>query len=159
MTEWIASLIGELLFWREDYKFSKRKKARREFEKENNLPKKIMIHPVWKLFGIILIIAFVAKLVIGYFFFSDYGTKKTNEKIAEIELILTEEKKSLGIYPEKLNTIIRNNPLRKNITSDYWNNEFFYEQKENGLDYILISKGKDGILKTKDDINGMKNLP
>ena len=159
MTEFITSLIGDLLFWREDYKFSKRKKARREFEKENNLPKKLMIHPVWKLLGIILIVIFVLRLIIGYFFFSDYGEKKTIKKINEIELILEKEKNSLGIYPEKLKTIIRNNPLRKKITLDYWNNEFFYEQKENGLSYVLISKGKDGILKTEDDISGIKNLP
>ncbi|PNW25529.1 hypothetical protein [Formosa algae] len=113
------------IFWREDYKFAKRKKARREYEKENNLPKKLMIHPVWKLFGIFMIFVLMAKLVIGHFFFSDYGTKKTTEKIAKIELILENEKSSLGIYPEKLNIIIRNNPLRKNITTDYWNNELF----------------------------------
>ncbi|SFZ95292.1 hypothetical protein SAMN05428642_1243 [Flaviramulus basaltis] len=155
----MLDIIGELLFWREDYKFSKQKKARRKFEKENNLPKKFMIHPVWKLFGFFLIFAFISKLVIGHLYFSDFGTKKTAEKMTEIELILEKEKSSLGIYPEKLNTIIRNNPLRKNITSDYWNNEFFYEQNENGNSYVLISKGKDGILKTEDDINGIKNLP
>ena len=155
----MLDIIGELLFWREDYKFAKRKKARREFEKENNLPKKLMIHPVWKLFGIFMIFVLIAKLVIGHFYFSDYGAKKTVEKMTEIERILEKEKSSFGIYPEKLNTIIRNNPLRKNITSDYWNNEFFYEQNENGISYVLISKGKDGILKTEDDINGIKNLP
>ena len=155
----MLDLIGELLFWREDYKFAKRKKARREFEKENNLPEKLMIHPVWKLFGIFMVIGLIANLTIGHFFFSEYGTKKTTEKIAKIELILENEISSLGVYPEKLNIIIRNNPLRKNITSDYWNNEFYYQQIENGLGYVLISKGKDGILKTEDDINGNKNLP
>ncbi len=159
MTDIITWLVGEFLFWREDYKFSKRKKVRRKFEKENNLPKKLMIHPVWKLFGIFIIFIFVTRLIIGYFFFSDYGEKKTAEKIDRIELILVEEKNALGIYPEKLNIIIRNNPLRNKITLDYWNNEFIYEQKENGLGYILISKGKDGILNTEDDISGIKNLP
>ena len=159
MTEFIAEIIAELLFWREDYKYSKRKKARREFEKENNLPQKLMIHPIWKLFVFLLIFSLVTWLTIGYFFFSDYGEKKTAEKITEIEQILEKEKNSLGIYPEKLNTIIRNNPFRKNITFDYWNNEFFYEQLDNGLAYVLISKGKDGVLKTNDDINGNINLP
>ena len=118
-----------------------------------------MIHPSLKFLGMFLIIMFAIKLVFGKFLFSNNGKTKTTEKIAEIELILEKEKSSLGIYPKKLNTIIRNNPLRKSITSDYWNNEFYYEQIENGLDYILISKGKDGILKTEDDINGNKNLP
>lgn len=149
--------IGDLLFWREDYKFSKRKKARRAFEKENNLPKKLMLHPVWKLLGILFIFAFISRLVIGYFFFSDRGTKLTTQKLAEIELILENEKNAFGIYPEKLNVIIRNNPFRENLITDFWNNEFFYEQTENGYSYILISKGKDGILNTDDDINGNKD--
>ena len=148
----MLEVIGDLLFWREDYKFSKRKKARREFEKENNLPKKLMIHPVWRLFGMILIFVTLLILLIQSFFFSNYGTNKTKEKIAEIVLILENEKEKNKIYPEKLNTIIRNNPLRKNLTLDYWRNEFFYEQQKNGQDYILISKGKDGILNTEDDI-------
>ncbi|WP_435416269.1 hypothetical protein [Polaribacter aestuariivivens] len=155
----MLNIIGELLFWREDYKFYKRKKVRREFEAENNLPKKLMIHPVWKLLGIFIGFVLISKIIITYFFFSDFGEKKTAEKIIEIELILEKEKKLLGIYPKKLNEIIRNNPLRKNITNDYWKNEFFSEQTENGIDYVLISKGKDGILKTEDDINGNKNLP
>ncbi|WAC02142.1 hypothetical protein N7U66_20600 [Lacinutrix neustonica] len=151
----MLDIIGDLLLWREDYKFAKRKKAGREYEKENNLPKKLMIHPVWKLFGILLLFI----IVVRFFFFSDYGQRKTVEKIDKIDQILEKEKKALGIYPEKLNIIIRNNPLRKKITLDYWNNEFFYEQKENGLSYVLISKGKDGILKTDDDIGKAKNLP
>lgn len=149
----MLDLIGELLFWREDYKFSKRKKARRKYEREHNLPKKLMIHPVWKLLGILLFFGLTLKILVGYLFFSDYGTKITKEKIAEIELILEKEKKIIGIYPDKLDGIIRNNPFRKEITKDYWNNDFYYKQKENGLSYILISKGKDGKLKTEDDIN------
>ena len=148
----IADLFYELKFW-------KKKKARRKFEKENNLPKKVMIHPYLKFFGVFLMIIFTARLLFGNFLFSNNGESRTTEKITEIEQILENEKKSLAIYPEKLNTIIRNNPLRKNITIDYWNNEFYYEQKENGQEYVLLSKGKDGILKTEDDINGNNNLP
>ena len=47
----IADLFYELKFW-------KKKKARRKFEKENNLPKKVMIHPYLKFFGIFIIIIF-----------------------------------------------------------------------------------------------------
>jgi amino acid transporter len=154
-----AELIAHILSIIEDIKFWKKKKERRKFEKENNLPKKLMIHPLWKLLGILLIFIFLAKFAMGHFFFSNHGEKKTIEKITEIELILEKEKSSSGNYPEKLNTIIRNNPFRKNITSDYWDNEFFYEQKKNGSAYVLISKGKDGILNTEDDINGIRNLP
>ncbi len=155
----MLDIIAELLSWREDYKFSRRKKARRKFEKENNLPKKLMIHPLSKLVGIVLIFGLIARLVYGYFFFSDYNTKKTAEKITKIELILEDEKNSLGNYPEKLNVIIRNNPLRRNITTDFWGNEFFYKLSDNGQSYLLVSKGKDGIMNTDDDIKKNKNLP
>lgn len=148
----MLDLISQLLLWREDYKFSKAKKTRRQFEKENNLPKKIMIHPVWKLTIILVISILLLKLVIGYVFFSDSGLKQTSEKIAEINKILEKERTDIGNYPAELKTIIRNNPLRKNITKDYWGNEFFYQQLENGESYTIISKGKDGVLKTEDDI-------
>ena len=148
----MLDLIGMLLSWREDYKFSNIVKARRKFEDENNLPKKIMIHPVWKLLGILVILFFILNSVIGYVFFSDYGLKQTSEKIVEINKILEKERTDIGNYPEELKTIIRNNPLRKNITKDYWGNEFFYQQLENGESYTIISKGKDGVLKTEDDV-------
>ena len=67
-------------------------------------------------------------------------------------MILEKEKKKTGIYPKKLKNIIRDNPLMRNITKDYWKNEFFYEQIDNGNSYLLTSKGKDGILNTEDDI-------
>lgn len=145
-------VLAELLFWLEDYKFRKRLKARRKFEDENNLPRKIIIHPVWRLLVIVVVLIIILRLVIGSFFFSDYGLKQTSKQMTEITNILEKEKKDIGNYPIELKTIIRNNPLRKNITKDYWGNEFFYQQLENGQAYLLISNGKDGILKTEDDI-------
>lgn len=93
----MLDIIGELLFWLEDYKFSKRKKVRRELKKENNHPKKLLINPVWKLFGIFLVFIIIAKLIIRHFFFSNYEKKHTTKKIAEIELIL-EHKKTQSEY-------------------------------------------------------------
>jgi len=155
MGEWIATIIGEVLFWIEDFRFWKKKRARRKFEKENNLPKKIMIHPAIKVLGLGLTIIFFLR-IIGLSYFSDYGKKKTSRTIAEIEFILEKEKKEIGSYPEKLSAIIRKNPLRKNLMTDYWGNNFFYEQREKGLSYFLVSKGKGGILNTKDDIKKNK---
>ena len=153
MADLIACIISELFFWREDYKFYKRKKARRAYEKEHNLPKKTLIHPVTKVFILFLIVGLVIKVTSTFIISSYFGNTKTENKIVEIETILEQEKQTLGMYPDLLLTIIRNNPLRKNITRDTWNNEFHYQQNENGNNYILISKGKDGILNTEDDIN------
>jgi hypothetical protein len=152
MGEWIAMIAGEILLWIEEIKFWKKKKARRKYEKENNLPKKLMIHPAIKVLGLGIALIFILKILIGYFYFSNRGENETSEKIAKIVSILDKEKNIIGYYPEKLNEIIRNNPLRQNITTDYWGNEFFYEISENGLSYLLVSKGKDGIINTGDDI-------
>ncbi len=151
MGEWIATIIGEILFWIEDFRFWKKKRVRRKLEKEKNLPKKIMIYPAIKILGLGLVFIFFLRIV-GYFYFSDYGKKETSKTIEEIEFILEKEKKEIGSYPKKLSAIIRNNPLSKNLMTDYWGNNFFYEQSENGLSYFLVSKGKDGILNTRDDI-------
>jgi len=82
-----------LLF--EDFKFWKKKKARRKYEKENNLPKKIMLHPILKLLLLGLILFFLVKLIIGFFYISDIGKNRTITKISEIENIL----KKLGKKP------------------------------------------------------------
>jgi hypothetical protein len=154
MGEWIAILVGEVLMLIEEINFWKKIKKRRKFEKENNLPKKLMIHPVIKLFGFFLILIL---LPITWLLSSkDKGIKQTTQKISEIEFILKNEKETFGIYPKNLKEIIRNKPIRKNIIFDCWNNEFSYKQGENGLSYLLISKGKDGILKTEDDIKLLK---
>jgi hypothetical protein len=155
----MGEIIAELLLLWEDLKFWKKKKARREFEKENNLPKKLMIRPSIQILLIAVGLIIVARILLGFFYFGDKGTKETTAKIAEITAILIDEKKDLGLYPKELNKIIRNNPLRQNITLDYWNNEFHYEQLDNGLNYVLKSMGSDGILGTDDDISGNKNLP
>tara|TARA_R110002167_G_scaffold365559_1_gene590641 strand:+ start:77 stop:544 length:468 start_codon:yes stop_codon:yes gene_type:complete len=155
----MENLIAELLLLWEDLKFWKKKKARREFEKENNLSKKSLIRPSILVLLIAVGFIIVARILLGTFYFADQGTVETKEKLAEITSILNEEKTDLGVYPEELKAIIRNNPLRQNITLDYWKNEFHYEQLDNGLNYVLKSMGSDGILGTDDDISGNKNLP
>lgn len=80
----------------------------------------------------------------------DFGN--TLDKIIEIKLLLESEKKQFGYYPKELKIIIRNNPLRKNITLDGWKKEFIYTISKDSLNYELISLGKDGKLDTSDDI-------
>jgi general secretion pathway protein G len=155
----MGEIIAELLLLWEDLKFWKKKKARRKFEKENNLPKKFLIHPSLLVLLIAVGFIIIVRIAIGIFYVSDNGLTETTEQINEIVSILEQEKSELGIYPQELKNIIRNNPLRQNITSDLWNNEFHYEQLDNGQSYVLKSKGQDGILGTEDDIDGRKNLP
>ena len=57
----MAELIAELLILFESLKFWKKKKARRKFESENQLPKKVLIHPT----TVILLLAFAIILAVG----------------------------------------------------------------------------------------------
>ena len=127
-------------------------KKRRKFERENNLPKKIMISPINKLWLIILIIS-IPILFLKFNRIKNHNISLTLNKISEIQVLLEEEKKQYGVYPFELKNIIRNNPLRKNITVDYWGNEFIYSLSKDSLNYTLVSSGKDEKLNTSDDIN------
>ena len=52
----ILELFNDILFWR-------RKKKRRKYEKENNLPKKRMINPLTQILISLLVILLVLKLL------------------------------------------------------------------------------------------------
>jgi len=147
-----AELFLDFYYLIADYKFWKKKRAQRKYEKENGLPKKLMIYPSDKM-GLKVFFIFFLLIIPAYlFFFKKIGQSKTKKQIATIKSLLEEEKKSSNLYPKELKSIIRNNPLLKNITNDSWNNEFYYKIIDDGFSYKLISKGKDGLLNTKDDI-------
>ena len=62
------------------------------------------------------------------------------------------EKINNSVYAKTLHELKENNPLLKTPMKDLWGNEFYYQLKDDGKDYVLISKGKDGIINTKDDM-------
>lgn len=128
-----------------------RVKKRRKFEKKNKLPKKIMISPMNKV-GIVTLIISIPIFFLRFNRVRNQKFALNLNKIIEIKLLLEAEKKQFGFYPKELKTIIRNNPLRKNITLDVWKNEFLYIISKDSLNYKLISLGKDGELNTSDDI-------
>jgi len=148
----IFEVVLELFIWRGANKFSKRKKERRKYEAENNLPKKVLIHPFLKFLSLAVLFLFFFFTIIKPLLFSKNGNKETTKKITKIKELLEKEKVDLGQYPSELAAIEHNNPSRKNITLDYWGNKFYYILTQDGLEYILISKGKDKILHTEDDI-------
>ena len=148
----MSEVLSYLLELVSDFQFWKKKKERRKYEKENNLQKKVLVHPLTKVVLFTLVLAVVVKLVVGGIYISDRYENETKRKMNEIQILLEENKKHTGKYPKELKMIIRNNPLRKNITLDSWGNEFHYESLTNGLNYALLSKGKDGELGNEDDI-------
>jgi general secretion pathway protein G len=148
-----AELLAYILELYLDIKFWFKKKKRRKFEKEHNLPKKLMFYPSDKIaivFGVLLV---VIGSVFMVFVYPNFTANKTKEKLTEIVQILEKEKKDLGVYPNALEDIIRNNPLRKQITKDHWNTNFWYKLSDDGTSYVLFSVGKDKTPKTADDIS------
>lgn len=135
----------ELMFW-------KKKKARRKFEKENGLPKSVIIHPNGSYLIILgILVVFVAP--ISYFLLNrNVKQNNTKIKISKIEGLLEAEKKAFKEYPIELSTIIRKNPFHKDLMVDDWNNDLIYKTFNNRLGYTLISKGRDNVINTEDDI-------
>ncbi|MBU3010190.1 type II secretion system protein GspG [Polaribacter vadi] len=148
----MAELIAEILGWYLDVKYLIKHKKRRKFEQENNLPKSIVWHPMTKPLLISFPIFLIIFALISYFNFNNKPLENTSSKIAKIQTLLSSEKKQFGFYPKELKKIIRNNPLHKNITKDYWGNDFIYKISKDSLNYQLVSMGKDQKSNTSDDI-------
>ncbi len=115
----LFNVIADFFLIFDKSRFDRKKKERRQYEKENNLPKKVMIYPLWILFGILILLLLTLRTTNGYFNYSKKGINRTKKKMVQIQKILEEEKESTGKYPEYLIEIERNNPLRKNIILDY----------------------------------------
>lgn len=113
----MADLIGFILEIYLDIKHWINVKKRRKFEKENNLPKSIVWHPITKPLLIFFIIFIMSLLMLSYYERNDKSVNETYKKLNLISEILEAEKKQLSKYPNQLKDIIRNNPLRKKYYS------------------------------------------
>lgn len=135
-----------------DFQFLKDLKKKRAATKENKLPQKSKLLPSTKIFMTVMSITLL--FLFGLTSYKVYfgNPIKAQEKLNQVQALLQKEKEVEGRYPNQLAEIIRNNPLYKDITIDLWGNEYYYELLANGSNYKLQSKGKDGILNTKDDI-------
>ncbi|AUC75585.1 hypothetical protein CW732_07830 [Olleya sp. Bg11-27] len=135
-----------------DYKFWKKKKAQRKYEKEQGLPKQLMVYPSSKIYLRVLFLLVVLTFPVCFLLFINKDQNVMNKQMTQIHELLKAEKKQFSTYPKQLNTIIRNNPLHRNLTLDAWGNAFSYSVTEDGLEYSLVSKGADGVLNTEDDV-------
>ncbi|WP_040279826.1 type II secretion system protein GspG [Psychroserpens damuponensis] len=115
-----------------------------------------MWYPSQQLTVVYLVVMLISVTIVMVFVFPNSQKRKTEKQLSKIVLLLEKEKKDIGEYPTKLRTIIRNNPLLKEVTLDDWNNEFYYKLSEDGLSYDLFSFGKDKTPNTDDDIR-LKN--
>jgi len=97
-------------------------------------------------------------LFISVTFFSSYvpwqKEKMTLDSLYTVRALLYFEKEGANEYPIDIECFRYQNQFDvKNVLTDSWGNTFHYGVLDNGKDYILFSKGKDGIAFTEDDIN------
>ncbi|WP_204345605.1 type II secretion system protein GspG [Psychroserpens algicola] len=152
MNGFFAELLAEILLIYLDIKFWFKKRKQRRYEKANRLPQKSMLYPSDKIGIALFVISLSIAILFGVFIYPSIKISRTEDKLLEIANLLEKEKRDIGVYPLVLETIIRNNPLRKDITKDAWGQEFRYQLSEDSTAYLLFSVGKDRTPKTKDDI-------
>lgn len=152
MYSFFAEILTELWLLILDIKFWFKKKKRRKFEKEHNLPKTIMLYPSHRIYIVSAIIGLFLISIFMIVVYPGIQNNKTEKQLSKIVELLEKEKRDVGEYPIQLNAIIRNNPLLKDITKDDWNNEINYKLSNDGMSYRLFSNGKDKTPHTEDDI-------
>jgi type II secretion system (T2SS) protein G len=76
----------------------------------------------------------------------------TISEMNEISGALKNYKSEIGEYPENLNELIGNRPLKKTWSKDAWGIEYNYSKIENGTKYKLISFGIDNKSGTENDL-------
>lgn len=152
MMSWLIAFFGELFIISEEWKFYKKKKERRAYEKANKLPKKRMLSPLTEAFFVVPVIIIAVTFVFYSFVSPIQKVRETKETLYSTTYLLSQDKIHNGIYPAHISELSRKNPVYGDLTKDSWEREIIYQQQENGQTYMLLSKGKDGILHTEDDI-------
>ncbi|WP_046758160.1 hypothetical protein [Kordia jejudonensis] len=91
--------------------------------------------------------------LIGYSYIAPIQkANATKDTMLATTYLLKQEKEATGQFPDEIGRLARRNPTYGNLSVDSWDNEILYQKTENGENFILTSKGKDGILDTEDDI-------
>ena len=151
----LASLIDILIdigLISADYrKYRKVKKKNKELEKKG-IKKKYVLYPSAKF--TLIFLGIVLPVWIGFIFLRSKNIKinVTKSEMTEISESLKSYRSETGVFPENLNDLIGNRPLRKTWTKDAWGIDYNYYKSEDGTGFKLTSSGKDKKLGTKDDL-------
>ncbi|QHI35310.1 hypothetical protein IMCC3317_06560 [Kordia antarctica] len=152
--EWITDILELFL----DFSFWGNKKDTPAHEKKLYVSKKSKNSSVARVYIIGCIIILSAVLLFFFLLKPMQQVSDTKDTLQTITHLLKLEKEHANQYPETIDGIARRNPTLGDLSIDSWNNAIFYQKAENGESYTLISKGKDGVLHTDDDIVIHKNF-
>jgi hypothetical protein len=100
-----------------------------------------------------LFVSFSAMLSVASWYSNNYMRRKaTIEEGHKIISAIQSHHSHAGKYPVDTLTIIKGIPVRAGWETDEWGESYVYEIVDDGQDFRLLSKGKDRILGTEDDI-------
>ena len=83
---------------------------------------------------------------------SVFSEKDTNKKCMHVVEYLNKYKSHSKSFPADLEQMTGNSPVRREWIKDGWGNPLIYSVTDNGNNFLLISKGKDGKENTSDDL-------
>jgi hypothetical protein len=116
--------------------------------------RKLLLYPL-----IAIVVIAAAAFTIEFVGQDYFKARSTKKEMTEVTEALNQYKSHLNKYPENLQQLIGNNPLKKEWLSDEWKNPYTYTIPADSQNFSLTSQGKDGQLKTEDDLvldkNGM----
>lgn len=130
-----------------------------QLNKKGEAPKFEKKEAVWSIIILIIVIpACFLLLIYGSFSIFEWYSEEYNkpriswEEGNAVVRALNNYKKEKDHYPDNLQTIIGDNPIRARWKFDAWGQAYHYEVSGNKKSFKLISKGKDKTLGTQDDI-------
>lgn len=103
----------------------------------------------WLFLRITLVALVIATTVLAFRHFPR-KLRKTEKLLKNIVAAAEEYQNDTGIYPESIDELIRNNPLRKNWVQDFWGTEVRIESSENM--FRITSAASDRIFDSSDDL-------
>lgn len=110
------------------------------------------IKPLLKI-ALFVFLGLALTIGLGFYFGNEYFKKRnTTKEGGEIVDALNKYYVEKGKYPENLNEVITNNPMRKTWIKDSWDNAYKYSVVEGGKNFVLMSSGKDKKFETEDDL-------
>ena len=156
MIQAILELLAYFKLFHEDDKHQKRVTKKEQEDGIKRPLQKFFLQPSLLLFSSIWVIGILSAILFFTYQRTSIFPKKTEKEISEMIDRMENWNEKFGKYPEELNELIGNNPLRQDWKKDAWGREYKFTITENGKGFSITSAGSDGKFGTEDDIKSEK---
>ncbi|MDX1773016.1 type II secretion system protein GspG [Oceanihabitans sediminis] len=156
MLEIILSFLAEFGLIREDFKHHKRISKRVKEDGIKRPIQKYFLQPSVLIFLTIFIVFMLSTVLFFTYQRTSVFPDKTKIEISEMSKRMESWNEKFGQYPQDINQLIGNSPIRQDWKKDAWNREYKFKITKNGKGFLIISAGSDGIFGTEDDIQSEK---